>query len=169
MKRNWLLFAFLFSLALNLGALGAWGYYRLTAPPPPPPPPGGWLPPGFGRLLHNLQLDPEQRVKLQQYFQEQHQRLREPRLRLAQARSELVSLLQAETPDEAAILAKVQEIVAYQGQLEHQVAQALLVTARVLRPEQKKELVANLTRCFCRPNGHSGRPPGEWLRGRFPQ
>lgn len=167
MKRNWLLYALLFSLSLNLGVIGAWGYFHWakTPPPPPPPPSGVWLPPGLGRLLHNLDLDQEQRAGLQRYFQEQHQSLRERRQQLAKARAELLELLQAEPPDEAAIVAKVQEITTYQGQLESQLTSALLATFRILRPEQKRQLVNNLNRRFCRPEGRGphGGPPG-WLK-----
>ena len=40
MKRNWLLYLVMFSLALNLGTIGALVYFRYQ-PPPGPPPRGG--------------------------------------------------------------------------------------------------------------------------------
>lgn len=167
MTRNWLLAALIFSVALNLGVLGAWAYFTLPRPSQPPPPPGpkGWASPGLAPLLHELNLEPEQKALVEQYFQGRRQEMLTLRQRLGQTRLELLNLLRAESPDEAALAAKIQEIAALQGQLELHLAQGLVAALKILRPEQKRFLLERLQQRLCCPPEHRrrwGRP--QWQK-----
>jgi Spy/CpxP family protein refolding chaperone len=63
------------------------------------------------------------------------------RLRLVEARGQLADLLRAPEPDERAIMAKVDEISALQGDLEKALVQRLLKASSVLSPEERAKLM----------------------------
>lgn len=143
MKRDWLLYLVIFSLALNVGTIGAFAYLRsqdrqTTAVREEPPP----LP--FREMWRRLNLDQEQRQTLRQLAAEHRRRVEGLRGNLAQKRRELFTLLKAaEAPPWPQVQAKIREVSELQGKLEEEVVQHLLMTQKHLKPEQK-ELFATL-------------------------
>ncbi len=135
MKRNWLLYLVIFSLALNLGTIGTLLYLHFQGPPPPP---AGPRPLPMHELWSALNLDPEQRQALQGLFPEHRRRVMATRTALAQRRGELLALMQQENPSWEALRGKVQEISTLQGQLEEELLRFLLETKKHLKPEQRQ-------------------------------
>ena len=63
MRRDWLLYLVIFTLALNLGTIGTLAYLYWRGQPGPPPPPGA-APVPFHHLMKELGLDSQQRQAL---------------------------------------------------------------------------------------------------------
>ena len=171
MKRDWLIYLVMFSLALNLGTIGTIVYLRsqdqqqLAAGPAPPPLP-------MKSLWRELKLDESQRQTLRRLFPEHHQKVKAVRQELTQKRQELFDLMKAESTPWSAIQAKVQEISTLQGSLEEEMARFMLEFKKDLNPEQHAAFL-NLvqTRLGCGPGGVCGpdgrrRGPGMGTRGR---
>jgi Spy/CpxP family protein refolding chaperone len=140
MKRDWLLYLVIFSLALNLGTIGTFAYLRyqdrrqaaarVEREMPPPLP--------VGEMWRHLNLDQEQRQHLGRLMPEHLQRVRTLRAELAAKRQELFTLLRTEEPPAwPAIQAKIREISELQGKLEEEVIRHLLEVRNQLKPEQK--------------------------------
>lgn len=152
MKRDWLIYLVMFSLALNLGTIGTIVYLRyqdhqrLAAGPAPPK-----------SLWRELKMDESQRQALRRLFPEHHQKVKAVRLELAQKRQELFDLIKAESTPWSPIQAKVQEISALQGSLEEEMARFMLEFKKNLNPEQHAAFL-NLvqTRLGCGPEGACG-------------
>jgi Spy/CpxP family protein refolding chaperone len=134
-KRNWLLYIVIFSLALNLGTIGTLAYMRYQdrqsaaakeALPPLP----------LRELWGQLNLDDAQRQALRKLFPEHRRHVRDLRGQLAQKRLELFELLKGEAPSWEAIQVKVKEISALQGNLEEEMARFLLEFKKQLPPGQ---------------------------------
>jgi Spy/CpxP family protein refolding chaperone len=156
-KRDWLIYLVMFSLALNFGTIGTIAYLRYqdqqqpTAGPPPPPP---ML---MKSLWRELKLDESQRQTLRHLFPEHHRKVMAVRQELAQKRQELFELLKAESTPWSAIQGKIQEISALQGGLEEEMARFMLEFKKNLTPEQHAaflKLVQN--RLGCGPEGACG-------------
>ena len=135
MKRDWLLYLVIFSLALNLGTIGTFFYLRYqdrreVAVKETPPPMA------FREMWAGLNLDGEQRQALRSLLPEHRRRVMEVRRELAAKRQELLDLIKGEGPPWSAIQAKVQEISTLQGSLEEEVVRFLLEFNKHLRPEQ---------------------------------
>jgi Spy/CpxP family protein refolding chaperone len=163
-KRDWLIYVVMFSLALNLGTIGTIVYLRhqdqqqLAAGPAPPP----LL---LKSLWRELKLDESQRQPLRRLFPEHHQKVKAIRQELAQRRQELFDLIKAESTPWSAIQGKVQEVSALQGSLEEEMARFMLEFKKNLNPEQHAAFL-NLvqTRLGCGPEGVC--PPGGPGNGR---
>lgn len=152
MKRNWLLYLVIFSLALNLGTIGVFAYLRYQdrqtvvgkeAPGPV----------GLRDLWRALHLDKEQRQTLRQLAPDHRQRVAQLRGEMAAKRQELFDLLKGENPDWSVIQGKIKEISAQQGRLEEEVARFLLECKKHLRPEQQAAFISLVERRLCRPRG----------------
>jgi len=157
-KRDWLIYLVMFSLALNLGTIGTIVYLRsqdqqkLAAGPAPPPPP---MP--LKSLWRELKLDESQRQTLRRLFPEHHQKVKAVRRELTQKRQELFDLMKAESTPWSAIQAKVQEISTLQGNLEEEMARFMLEFKKGLTPEQHAAFLTLLqTRLGCGPEGACG-------------
>jgi Spy/CpxP family protein refolding chaperone len=158
-KRDWLIYLVMFSLALNLGTIGTIVYLRsqdqqkLAAGPAP-----------LKSLWRELKLDESQRQTLGRLFPEHHQKVKAARQELTQKRQELFDLMKAESTPWSAIQAKVQEISTLQGSLEEEMARFMLEFKKDLNPEQHAAFL-NLvqTRLGCGPEGACG--PGGPRRG----
>ena len=145
MKRDWLLYLVIFSLALNLGTIGTIVYLRLQdqaeasgrAETPPL---------RHQELWANLNLDEGQRTALRQGWPEHFQRIRGFRKELAQRRQELFDLVKQESPSWPALQGKVKEISETQGRLEEEVLRFFLEMQKQLKPEQKASLMVLLER-----------------------
>lgn len=164
MKRPWLLYLLLFSLALNVGTVGALLYFRYQAPPgPPSPAPTGH---GFLRLLHSLDLDKEQQDFLRQTYPPHRQQIQQLRQEIANQRQRLFDMLRQPQPPEADIAAQITVINNLQNALEQELAQYLLKVKQNLRPDQQDILLEHVRRRLCDPR--FCRPTGEHPRGRGP-
>ena len=152
MKRNWLIYLVIFSLALNLGAIGTIVYLRyrdhgghgLGSPP-------------LRALWKELKMDESQRQALHRLFPEHHQKVQAVRRELAQKRQELFELIKGDSTPWSAIQAKIQEINTLQGSLEEEMARFMLEFKKNLTPEQHAAFL-NLvqTRLGCGPGRHGG-------------
>jgi Spy/CpxP family protein refolding chaperone len=169
-KRDWLLYLVIFSLALNLGTIGTFAYLRYqdqqrqaVGHPPPPPP--------LRSLWRELKLDESQRQTLRRQAPEHHRRVRALRQELAQKRQELFGLIREDSAPWSAIQAKIQEISALQGSLEEEMARFMLELKKNLTPAQRTAFL-NLvqTRLGCGPGGTfgPGGPGGHHRRGPCP-
>jgi Spy/CpxP family protein refolding chaperone len=161
-KRDWLIYLVMFSLALNLGTIGTIVYLRYQDHPqaaagPAPPP----LPPKS--LWRELKMDESQRQAVRHLFPEHHQQVKALRQELTQKRQELFDLIKADSTPWSAIQAKVQEISVRQGSLEEEMARFMVEFKKNLNPEQHAAFL-NLvqTRLGCGPGGVCG--PGEGRR-----
>ena len=169
MKRNWLLYLVIFSLALNLGTLGAFAYLRYqdrqTAVGKEAPGPMG-----LRDLWLALHLDKEQRQTLRKLAPDHRQRVAQLRQEMQAKRQELFDLLKGENPDWSVIQAKIKEISAQQGRLEEEVARFLLECKKHLRPEQQAAFISLVERRLCRPGGDGCGPMGghrpSWGQGK---
>jgi uncharacterized membrane protein len=74
--------------------------------------------------------------------------MRETRLRLEDARAELIDLIRAPQPDEKTIMAKVDEISSLQGELEKKLIQRLLSASCMLSPEERERLMHHVGRRY---------------------
>ena len=136
MRRNWLLYLVIFSLALNFGTIGTFIYLhyqdqaqRLSRDLPPPLP--------MRELWQTLKLDETQRQAVRGLFAQHRAKVEAIRSELFQRRQELFDLLRAETPALPAIHAKIEEISAAQGKLEEELVRHLLEFRKELKPEQR--------------------------------
>lgn len=155
MKRDWLLYLVIFSLALNLGTIGTLVYLRYydqkpaaTREAPPPLP--------LRELWGQLNMDAEQRQALRRLFPEHRRRVGDVRRELAQKRQELFDLIRSDSSQWNAIQAKVREISTLQGNLEEEMARFLLEFKKNLKPGQE-EAFLNLMQTRMGPFGPMGR------------
>ena len=159
MKRNWLLYLVIFSLALNFGTIGTLVYLRYAdqrqaAPPEMPPP----LP--LRELWGTLNMDQDQRQALRGLVPEHRRRVMEGRRELAQKRQELFELVKGEAPAWSAVQAKIQEISALQGGLEEEMVRFLLEFKKHLRPDQDASFLNLLQQRLTKPWVGRGMGPG---------
>lgn len=164
MKRNWLLYLVIFSLALNLGTIGALVYFRSQPSPGFSPMDDGRPPKGLFGFLHSLNLDPEQQKLLEQSFPLHRQQIKTLRQQLHQQRQRLYDLIKQPQPNEAEIAAQITAINNIQNALEQETARFLLEIKRNLRPEQQEVLLQRVEQRLCGP-GMCG-PGAEHRRGR---
>ncbi len=136
MKRNWLLYLVIFSLALNFGTIATLVYLRyqdkaqrLSQEMPPPM--------ALRALWGALNLDPQQRQAVRGLFPEHRARVMELRRQLSQKRREIFDLIKGEEPALAPMQAKVRELSELQGQLEEELVRFLLEFKKRLKPEQQ--------------------------------
>jgi Spy/CpxP family protein refolding chaperone len=147
-KRNWLLYLVIFSLALNLGTIGTFAYLRYqdqakqVAGQPPPPLP-------LRSLWRELNMNNSQRQALRRLFPEHHRKVQETRQELAQKRQELFDLIRKDSTPWSAIQAKIQEISALQGRLEEEMTRFMLALKQNLNPEQQAAFLNKLQARLC--------------------
>jgi hypothetical protein len=164
-KRDWLLYLVIFSLALNFGTIGTFAYLRyedkgqiISRELPPPIP--------MRALWSALHLDDSQRQALYGLLPQHRGKVAETRAALFQKRQELFDLLKGEAPAMDAVQSKIEEISALQGKLEEEEVRFILEFRKHLKPEQNAaflELVQ--TRLHLALGGPwGGRPggPGPW-------
>jgi len=154
-KKNWLLYLVIFSLALNFGTIGTFLYLRyqdhraLALPPEPPL--------HMRALWGELRLDPAQRQALRGLFPEHRRKVLALRQELGQKRQELFELMKSEAPPWEAIRGKVKEISSLQGSLEEEMARFLLELKKNLRPEQQAAFLSKMqARLGCEAGGPGG-------------
>jgi Spy/CpxP family protein refolding chaperone len=176
MKRDWLLYLVIFSLALNVGTIGAFAYLRhqdrreaivvKEALPPLP----------VREMWRRLDLDQEQRRRLREALPDHRRRVRDLERELVEKRRELFAMLKAEAaPSWPVVQVKIRDISELQGKLEEEVVRYLVAMQRQLRPEQR-EVFVNILEQRLRPfergmgdrRGRQG-PPPEIRRGPGPK
>ncbi len=171
MRRDWLLYLVIFSLALNVGTIGTFAYLYWRGQPGAPPPPEA-APMPFRHLMQELDLDQQQRQALRAMAPEHWRKVRELRQELLQQRQELFSLIKQENlPDWPPVQAKIQEIGALQVQLEEEKVHHLLDIEKNLRPEQRQILITQLEKRLpqcCGPGMGRGRGMMRHMRGPGP-
>jgi hypothetical protein len=137
--------ALVLSLAFNAAVMGAvvYGFARRPAPGAPREPvAGAELARGrCARLCKAMGVPPDRMVHFSREMAVSSEGMSEMRLRLIEARGQLADLLRAPEPDERAIMAKVDEISALQGDLEKALVQRLLKASSVLLPEERAKLM----------------------------
>jgi Spy/CpxP family protein refolding chaperone len=159
MKRNWLLYLVIFSLALNFGTIGVFAYLRhqdrqmVSGKEAPGPM-------GLRDLWLALNLDKEQRQTLRRLAPEHRHQVAQLRREMTAKRQELFELLKGEAPDWSVIQGKIREISAQQGQLEEEVVRFLLECKKHLKPEQHAAFVSLVERRLCSPRGEGCGPMG---------
>ena len=143
MKRDWLLYLVIFSLALNAGVIGTFAYQHWRGQPPSPPAPEAPVP--FRQLLRELDLDTQQRQALRAMAPEHWRKVRGLEEELLQERQDLFTLIKQDTvPEWPTVQAKVREIGNLQVQLEEEKVHHLLDIQKNLRPEQRQVLITQL-------------------------
>lgn len=178
MKRNWLLYLVIFSLALNFGTIGTVIYLRnqdqsrLLASGTPPPL-------GLHALWSALHLEDSQRRAIHGLLPEHLGRIGKIRAALFLKRQELFDLLKEASPAMGDVDKKIAEISDLQGKLEEEQVRFLLEFRKELKPEQNvaflKLMRARLNRALAGPCGPvprrprplppSGMGPGPWGPG----
>jgi Spy/CpxP family protein refolding chaperone len=164
MKRNFWIYLLVFSLALNLGGLAAFGYLRfqghgeaMTGRGP--------LPSSPQEIWRTLNLETGQRRVLESLLPEHRCRVRDLRAELAQKRFELFEMIKegaAAWPD---IQEKVKEVSALQGKLEEEVLRFSLAFQEHLKPEQRAAFITFVERRMPNVQGGKGRQSPRWKKG----
>ena len=165
MKRNFWIYLLVFSLALNLGGLAAFGYLRLqghgeamTGQGPLPAPPQ--------EIWRTLNLEAEQRRVLESLLPEHRRRVRDLRAELGQKRFELFEMLKEGAAAWPGIQEKVKEVSVLQGKLEEEVLRFSLAFQEHLKPEQRAAFITFLERRMPNVQGGKGRQSPRWKRGK---
>jgi Spy/CpxP family protein refolding chaperone len=161
-KRDWLIYLVIFSVALNLGTIGTFAYLRhqdqqqkVMAQSTPPLP--------LRSLWRELNLDNSQRQALHGLFPEHRRKVGEIKQELAQKRQELFNLIQNDATPMSAIQAKVKEISALQGSLEEELVRFMLAFRKTLNPQQQAAFLSKVQTHLCGPEGACG-PLGPGFR-----
>lgn len=115
-------------------------------------------------LGRRMGLSREKTARVDQIFDVSRDETADLRERLQAVRGTLVDLLQAERPDEEAIMSAIDEISAIQGELEKLLVKRLLHVHEVLDPEEREQLLhmmqKRMHRGLHRPARGSGRESG---------
>jgi Spy/CpxP family protein refolding chaperone len=171
MKRDWLLYLMIFSLALNAGAIGTFAYLYWQGPAGAPPPPGA-APLPFRQLLRELNLDQQQRQALRAMAPEHWRKVRGLEQELLQQRQELFGLIKQDNlPEWPPVEAKIREINNLQLQMEEEKVHHLMDIQKNLRPEQRQVLITQLEKRLpqcCGPGPGRGRGMMRRMRGLGP-
>lgn len=155
MKRDWLIYLVIFSLALNLGTIGTFAYLRhqdqqqrAAAQATPQLP--------LRALWRELNLDNSQRQALHGLFPEHRRKVDKIKQELAQKRQELFNLIQNDATPMSAIQAKVKEISTLQGSLEEEMVRFMLAFRKTLNPQQQTAFLSKVQTHLCGPEGACG-------------
>ncbi|HUV36471.1 MAG TPA: periplasmic heavy metal sensor [Patescibacteria group bacterium] len=115
-------------------------------------------------LGRRMGLPQEKMVRVGRIFDDLHDETVDLRERLAVARGALIELLNAERPDQGAIMDKIDEISAIQGELEKLLMKRLLRVHEILDPGEREQLLHLLQKRmhtgFHRRTEEFGRHPG---------
>ena len=143
MRAKWLMLALVFSVVVNLVAVGTVGFHWWkvrSAGPPFPPSPGPMLKP----LHRHLSLEPDQMKELEAQRRRIGEEIRDIQRDLFQDRARLMQLLRSPDPDSMEVESILQEIASSQIALERKVIHSILRMKQVLTPEQREELLRML-------------------------
>ena len=147
MSRDNLKIALVLSLVFNVAVIGAFAYglVRGIGSERSGLPPGGGPGDPFGgpcnRFARQIGMPRERALHFSRVMADSSEGMRDLRGSLQKARGELVALIGAAQPDEKAIMAKVDEILAIQGQLERRLIHRILGVSSTLRPEERERFM----------------------------
>jgi hypothetical protein len=143
MSRDSLKIALVLSLAFNAAVIGAFAYgvicrrgcekFGVALRCGPGDPVGGRC----VRLGRQIGMPRERAMRFSRIMADSAEGMKDLRGDLQKARGELVALIGASEPDEEAIMAKVDEISAMQGQLERRLIHRVLGVSSTLKPEER--------------------------------
>ena len=136
MRQKWLLYGLLFSVAINVAAVGTLVYYWVG---PHGRPPAGPHRPHRGGFEQALGLSPEQKVKLDSLRAKYFRSLRPLRRQLHEERRALTDLMEEATVDSAALKKHVERIADLQAKMELLTVQHVREMSSVMTPEQREE------------------------------
>ena len=147
MRTKWLIIALVFSVVVNVAAVGTIGYHwwkvHSAEPPlPPSPPPEAMLRP----LRRPLNLTPDQMQKMGAQRRRISEEVRGIRKDLFESRARLMELLRSPDPDSMAVEEILQEIASAQVALERKVIHNIFRMKRTLTPEQREKLLKMMER-----------------------
>ena len=143
MRTKWLMLALVFSVVVNLVAVGTVGFHWWkvrSAGPPFPPFPGPMLKP----LHRPLSLEPGQIKELEAQRRRIGEEIQDIRRDLFQDRARLMQLLRSPDPDSMEVEKVLQEIASSQIALERNIIHSILRMKQVLTPEQREKLLRML-------------------------
>jgi Spy/CpxP family protein refolding chaperone len=163
MKRNLWICLLVFSLALNLGGLAAFGYMRYHDRASPREPIQSQP---FREMWGPLNLEPGQQQALGSLLPEHRRRVRDLRAELVQKRIELFEMLKGGTAAWPGMQAKVKEVSALQGKLEEEVLRFSLAFQEHLKPEQRAAFITFVERRLPNVQGGKGRRSPPWEKGK---
>lgn len=141
MRTRWLTVALVFSVMVNVAAIGTIGYHwwKVRSVDHPLPPPHR---PMLKPLRHPpLSLTPDQMQGLEAQRRRITEEIREIRSNLFKSRARLMELLRSPDPDSMAVEEILQEIASSQIALERTVIHNILRMRQVLTPEQREKLL----------------------------
>ena len=160
MRRDWLLYLVISSLALNVGTIGTFAYLHWRKPPEVASQPEA-APMPFRQLLRELDLDTQQRQTLRDMAPAHWRKVKDLQKELLQQRQQLFALIKQDTlPDWPPVQAKIREIGGLQVQLEEEKVHHLMDLQKNLRPEQRHVLITQLEKRLpqcCGPGQGRGR------------
>lgn len=146
MRKRWTVLALVFSVMVNVAAIGTIGYHWWRARgvnyPPLRPPPKLML----RRLRRPLSLTPAQMEELETEKTDFNEEIRGIREDLFESRARLMQLLRSPNPDSMAVEEVLQDIASSQVTLERKVIHSILGMRRVLSPEQREKLLRMIER-----------------------
>lgn len=146
MRTKWLILILVFSVMVNVAAIGTIGYHgwkvRSIDQPPLPPPPE----PMLRHLRRPLSLTPDQMRELEAQRRRISEEIQGIRRDLSKSRARLMQLLRSPDPDSMAVEEVLQEIASSQVALERKVIHNILRMRKVLTPEQREELLRMMER-----------------------
>ena len=147
MRTKWLIIALVFSVVVNVAALGTIGFHwwkvRGVRPPLPPSP----LPKEMLRPLRRpLDLTSDQMQELGTQRRRISEEIRGIRKDLLESRARLMELLRSPDPDSMAVEEILQGIASSQVALERKVIHSILRMKRTLTPEQREKLLQMIER-----------------------
>ena len=147
MKTKWTIIALVFSVVVNVVALGTIGFHwwkvRGVRPPLPPFPPHKEM---LRPLRRPLDLTPDQMQELGTQRRRISEEIRGIRKDLLESRARLMQLLRSPDPDSMAVEEILQEIASSQVALERKVVHSILRMKRTLTPEQREKLLQMMER-----------------------
>ncbi|MFH1007874.1 MAG: periplasmic heavy metal sensor [Candidatus Latescibacterota bacterium] len=169
MRKKWLILALVFSVMVNVAAIGTIGFHwwRASHAASFLPPPGG---PMRGPMRRELSLDPDQMRELETHRKQMAQEIDHLQEELSEARNSMMALLRSADPDSTAVEEVLEEIMASQMAMERKVLHNLLRMKRELTPEQQEKLLRMMARRpgwdRMRPDFRRGREDGRFGPGR---
>ncbi len=137
MRNRWILLALIFSLTVNLVAVGTLGFFWLSKPKKPPRQPR-WT--SEARPRFHPEADEEVAKMTREYFERAHKE----KMALRTTRLQLVELLREESPDTNKIMAAIDELARHQTELERITVRHILR----LKPHLGRERLDFLIRMF---------------------
>ena len=148
MRTKWTIIALVFSVVVNLVAMGTIGFHwwkvrRVVGPPLPPFPPSEAM---LRPLRRPLNLTPDQMQELGAQRRRISEEIRGIRKDLFESRARLMQLLRSPDPDSMAVEEILQEIASSQVALERKVIHSILRMKQTLTPEQREKLLRMMER-----------------------